>query len=228
MKRAFAPFLIGLTGVAVLIWLGTWQMNRLEWKQGILSDIETRISGPFQDIPPLSAVIPERDRYTPVALTGEIGEGALFVLVSRKQVGPGYLVISPFTLNDGRRILLERGFIAEDQRAADLSRAGETIEVQGNLHWPDDRTSSTPQNDVAKNIWFARDIEEMAEMLGTEPLLVIARKMSPPDQRLTPMPVDTTGIPNDHLQYAITWFSLAAVWALMTALWIRRSIKEGN
>lgn len=228
MKNLAIPLLFGLIGTAILVWLGTWQMQRLEWKRGILDEIDARIDGPFQDIPPLNAVIPERDRYTPVALVGEIGDAELLVLVSQKHVGAGYRVISPYTLNDGRRILLDRGFTPVDQRGADRSRAGETIEVQGNLHWPDDRTSSTPENDVAGNTWFARDIGPMAETFGTEPLLVIARNMSPPDPGVTPLPVDTSGIPNDHLQYAITWFSLAAVWVIMTGafIWRQRNGKE--
>ncbi|SHH85369.1 SURF1 family protein [Marivita hallyeonensis] len=229
VSRLAIPLLFGLIGTAILVWLGTWQMQRLEWKRGILNEIETRIDGPFEAIPPSSAVIPARDRYTPVALIGEIGEEELLVLVSQKRVGAGYRVISPYTLNDGRRVLLDRGVTPVDQRDADRSRAGETVEVQGNLHWPDDRTSSTPENDVGGNTWFARDIDRMSEVLGTEPLLVIARNMSPPDPSVTPLPVDTSGIPNDHLQYAITWYSLAAVWVIMTGafIWRQRKGKEG-
>lgn len=229
MSRIFLPLVTGLIGTAILVGLGTWQMQRLEWKRGILAEIESRIDGPFQDIPPLNAVIPERDRYTPVSLVGEIGDEELLVLVSQKRVGAGYRVISPYTLNDGRRILLDRGFTPVDQRDADRTRAEEEIEVQGNLHWPDDRTSSTPENDVSGNTWFARDIAPMAEQLETEPLLVIARNMSPADPGVTPLPVDTSGIPNDHLQYAITWFSLAVVWLIGTIalVWRLRQTKEG-
>ncbi|MFP7673790.1 SURF1 family protein [Marivita sp. S0852] len=230
MSRYIAPLLFGLVGTALLLWLGTWQMQRLAWKEGILNEIEARIDGPFQDIPPVTAVLPERDRYQPVALIGTIGREELLVLVSQKRVGAGYRVISPYTLNDGRRVLLDRGFIPVDQRNADRSRVDETVEVQGNLHWPDDRNSSTPENDIAGNTWFARDIDVMADALNTEPLLVIARNMSPPDPGVTPLPVDTSGIPNDHLQYAITWYSLAVVWLAMTValIWRQRKGKEGT
>ncbi len=69
----------------------------------------------------------------------------------------------------------------------------------------------------------------MAETLKTEPLLVIARNISPPDPGVTPLPVDTSGIPNDHLQYAITWYSLAVVWLIGTIalVWRLRQTKEG-
>ena len=230
MSRLAVPLLFGLIGTAILVWLGTWQMQRLEWKRGILSEIESRIEGPFRPIPSLGAVIPERDRYAPVSLNGEIGAQELLVLVSQKRVGAGYRIISPYTLDDGRRVLLDRGFAPVDQRDADRTRTDERVEVQGNLHWPDDRTSSTPDNDVAGNTWFARDIAQMAELLGTEPLMVIARNMSPPDAGVTPLPVDTSGIPNDHLQYAITWYSLASIWVIMTGafIWRQRKGKEGT
>jgi surfeit locus 1 family protein len=230
LSRLAVPLLFGLIGTAILVWLGTWQIQRLDWKIGILNEIEERIGGPFQQIPPLSAVVPERDRYQPVALIGEIGADELLVLVSQKRIGAGYRVISPYTLNDGRRILLDRGITPVAQRGANRNRTGETVEVQGNLHWPEDRTSSTPDNDIAGNTWFARDVDQMADALGTEPLMVIARNMSPPDPGVTPLPVDTSGIPNDHLQYAITWYSLALVWMIMTGafIWRQRKGKEGT
>jgi len=221
--------LFGLIGAAILVWLGTWQMQRLDWKLGILSEIEERISGDPAPLPSVEDAVPERDRYQPVSLTGTVGEEEVLVLVSQKRVGAGYRVISPYTLNDGRRILLDRGFTRVDQRDADRSLSG-PVEVEGNLHWPDDRTSSTPENDVAGNTWFARDVAQMADVLNTEPLLVIARNMSPSDAGVTPLPVDTSGIPNDHLQYAITWYSLAVIWVIMTGafIWRQRKGKEGT
>ena len=190
-----------------------------------LTEIETRIAG---DAAPLPAT-PDAatDRYQPVVLNGTVEDRELYVLVSRKRIGAGYLLISPFVTEDGRRILLDRGFIPVDQRDAD--RSGGAVEVEGNLHWPDDRTSSTPANDIDGNTWFARDVAAMAEVLNTESVLVIARNMSPPDPGVTPLPVDTSGIPNDHLQYAITWYSLAVVWLIGTIalVWRLRQTKKG-
>ena len=135
-----------------------------------------------------------------------MGSRALRVLVSRKGSGAGYRVISALELDD-RRILLDRGFV---KVADDIPPSPEgRVTASGNLHWPDDRNASTPQNDVAGNTWFARDLGAMAAELGTEPLLLVARRMSVSDAPVTPLPVDTAGIPNDHLEYAITWFSLA-------------------
>ena len=228
MSRLAVPLIFGLIGTAILVSLGTWQLQRLDWKRGILNEIEARIDGPAAPLPAAEDAVIDRDRYQPVTLTGTLGNGEVLVLVSQKRVGAGYRVISPYILESGRRILLDRGFTPVAQRDADRSVTGE-IAVEGNLHWPDDRTSSTPENDVAGNTWFARDVDQMADVLDTEPLLVIARNMSPSDVGVTPLPVDTSGIPNDHLQYAITWFSLAAVWVVMTGafIWRQRKGKEG-
>ena len=225
MSRIALPLLTGLIGTAILVWLGAWQLQRLEWKQGILNQIESRIGGDPASLPAIGD--PDADRYQPVQLTGTVEADELYVLVSQKRIGAGYRVISPFVTDEGRRILLDRGFIPVADR--DNARDGGEKDVTGNMHWPDDRTSSTPDNDIAGNTWFARDIDPMAEALNTEPLLVIARNMSPADPGVTPLPVDTSGIPNDHLQYAITWFSLAAVWLIGTIalVWRLRQTKEG-
>lgn len=222
MNRVIAPVIIGLLGAAILVWLGTWQIQRLAWKQGVLAEIETTIAGDAQPLPQL--ISPEDQRYLPVSLAGTAETDGLYVLDSVKRQGPGWRVITAFQTEDGRRVLIDRGFTPTDQKATVL--AGGDGDVTGNLLWPDDRNASTPENDTTKNIWFARDVALMAEALQTEPLLVIVRSMTPADTHVTPLPVDTSGIPNDHKQYAITWFSLAVVWLIMTALWIRRRLTE--
>lgn len=224
MTRFLIPLIFGLTGAAVLISLGVWQMQRLTWKQGVLAQIETRIKAAPVALP--AAPDPQADKYLPVRATGLISGPEAHVLVSVKRVGPGYRIISVFE-TEGRRILLDRGFVADEDKTADRSPL--TATVEGNLHWPDDRNSSTPDNDTAANIWFARDIDQLAADLQTEPILLIARATSEADPAVTPLPVDTAGIPNDHLQYAVTWFSLALVWLAMTGyfLWRTRRTAEG-
>lgn len=219
MKRILAPLLFGLLGAAILVSLGNWQIRRLAWKEEILDRIEATIAGPELPLP--AAPDPEAQRYLPVALTGEIEAEALRVLVSVKQRGAGYRLISAMTLDDGRRVLVDRGFMPLE--TVPVLKTG-PVEVRGNLNWPDDRNSSTPENDVAGNTWFARDVDQMAAELGTAPYMVIARAMTPTDQGVSPMPVSTSGIANDHMQYAITWYSLAVVWLLMTGVWIARRL----
>ena len=96
------------------------------------------------------------------------------------------------------------------------------VTVTGNLHWPDETDGFTPDNDVAGNTWFARDVEALAAHLDTEPVLIIAAAVSPTDPSVTPLPVTSAGIPNNHLGYAIQWFGLAFVWLGMTAFLVWR------
>lgn len=222
MTRFLFPLLIGLAGAAVLIGLGTWQVQRLAWKEGVLDQIESRISADPVALP--KAPDPERDRYLSVVVEGTILPGELKVLVSRRNIGAGYRIIAPFVTEDGRRILIDRGFVLDD--AKDTVRSLGPVEVSGNLLWPDEVDGFTPDPDTATDTWFARDLPAMANALDTEPVLVVAS--TPTDTGIEPMPVDTQGIPNDHLQYAITWFSLAAVWLAMTLLFLRRQSARQN
>ena len=79
----------------------------------------------------------------------------------------------------------------------------------------------TPEPDLDTNTWFARDVPKLASVLDALPVLLIARTTSEADASVTPLPVDSAGIPNDHLQYAITWFSLALIWLVMTGFFLR-------
>jgi surfeit locus 1 family protein len=220
-RKMIIPALFGLIGTGVLIWLGVWQLQRLEWKQGILSEIEQKMVAVPVAILPQN---PQQDRskYLSMKVSGTIQTPELHVLVSRKRIGAGYRIIVPFQMAD-RRVLLDRGFVLVEEK--NQSRPTTDVTITGNLHWPDDRNSATPQNEVSGNIWFARDLDQMAKLLGTEPLLIVARSHT--GDGIDPIAVDTSGIANDHLQYAITWFSLAIVWLGMTLflLWrIKRPI----
>ncbi len=215
-RRMIAPLLFGLIGAAILVGLGTWQMQRLAWKEGILAQIEARLG----DTPVALPAVPDpvADRYLPVSVTGALVGEPIFVLTSDRAAGPGYRVVQRFDTDGGRPIMVDRGYLPEDRRAAPRSD-GETV-VTGTLHWPSETDSFTPPPDTARGIWFARDVPAMAAALATEPVLVVAR--SDTGDGITPLPVDTTGIPNNHLQYAITWFCLAAVWLGMTVLLLWR------
>lgn len=224
MRRVIFLLIVSGAGLAVLIGLGTWQLQRMTWKEGILATIDARIGGePAESLP--AGPDREADKYRPVRLRGEIGQPDLFVVTSIKEIGPGYRVISPFTLADGRRILIDRGFVAGQDKPAERLRGPAAI--TGHIHWPQEVDSYTPAPDVDGGIWYARDADAMAQQLDTEPVMVILRE--PPQgeaANLRPVPVDTASIPNNHLQYAITWFSLAFIWAAMSLYFLRRSRPE--
>lgn len=216
IRRTLIPLMFGAIGVGILLGLGFWQLSRLAQKEAYLADLAARIEAMPVALP--ATPDPVADRFLPVITTGTFAGEALTVLVSRKQIGPGVRIIEAFVTDMGRRILVDRGFVAEADRGAD--HAASADEVTGNLHWPQEVDSYTPAPDAAAGLWFARDVPAMAAALNTDAVLVIAR--SDTGGGVEALAVDTSGTPNDHLQYAITWFSLAIVWAGMTALLLSR------
>lgn len=221
MRRYVFPVLMGVVGVAILMSLGFWQLRRMEEKRVYLDAIEARISNtPI----PLPAVPEEaRDKFQAVTVEGRFTGEYLEVLAGQKGASPGVMVVEAFALPDGRRIMVQRGFVEEEARG--VPRSAQVAKVEGNLHWPDDTNAFTPPPDAKTGLWFARDVPAMAAKLNTEPTLIVAR--GPTGDGIAPMPVDTSGIPNDHWGYAIQWFLLAATWAGMTLflLWRIRTRK---
>lgn len=225
MRRILFPLVAGAGGVAVLLALGLWQVRRLHWKEALIGAIESQIVADPVAFDGLAGPDPATDRFRPVRLSGRTTGQEALVLSGRKNVGAGFEVIAVFETEGGRRILLDRGFLPEAGRG--MVRPSVALTVTGNLHWPDETDAFTPAPDVSAGLWFARDVPAIAAALKTEPVMVVARVVEGDPQGIEPVPVDTAGIPNDHQQYAATWFSLAAVWAGMTVffLWrIRRRV----
>ena len=215
MKRIWFIVFIGFAGIACLLYLGMWQVDRLYWKVDVLKKIDQKIAA----APVLLPAEPSESvhKYLSVEISGQLLQESIQVLASKKRYGAGYRIIHVFRTN-GRRLLVDLGFVGlETDYDIDLSS---DISLVGNLHWPDELDNFTPEPDLENNIWFARDVERVASALQTEPILIILKDSTLKDKNIKPMPIDTTHIPNDHLQYAITWFSLAIIWALMSCLFI--------
>lgn len=221
MRRYLFPVILGVSGVAVLMSLGFWQLARMEEKRAYLDEIETRIANAPIPLP----AVPEEGphKFQAVTTEGRFTGEYLEVLAGQKGATPGVMVIEAFALPDGRRIMVQRGFIEEEVRQ--VPRPPHEAKIEGNLHWPDDTSSSTPPPDQKTGLWFARDVPAMAAKLQTEPTLIVAS--APTGDGIAPMPVDTSGIPNNHWGYAIQWFLLATTWAGMTVflLWRIRTRK---
>ena len=220
--RLIFPAVIGFLGAAALFWLGVWQLDRLEWKESVLAEIDARIVAEPVPIPENPTIF--EHQFLPVEASGEYGPQSINVLASTKQVGAIYRIIAPFRTTQGRMILVDRGFVLDELR--DAPRPIGVASITGNLHWPDEIDSYTPEPDLKAGIWFARDIAKMAEHLNTEPVLVVLRETSQTDNGLTPLPVDSSGIPNDHFEYAVTWFGLCIVWLAMSGLMIWRRLHQ--
>ena len=219
--RIAAPILFGVLGTAALLMLGAWQISRLQWKEARIAEMDSRLKAPAVDLP--ATVGPKTHDFRKVRVRGSFREGrqAAF-LTSQKPDGPGYRIITAFAAEDGRAILIDRGYVPEAMRN-EIPPPQTSLIIEGVLRWPDETTTMTPAPDLELGLWFARDVPALAAALATEPILVVATgggeagaddwpRRSPP--RINP--------PNDHLEYAITWFSLAAIWAVMGVLLVRR------
>ncbi|MCF3972875.1 SURF1 family protein [Paracoccus salsus] len=211
MKRYLFPAVLGAVGCAILISLGMWQLQRMAWKEDMLAQIRARIEAPAV---PLPERIDPGMKYMPVTVSGTTTGDEIDVLSGSKEQGGGYQVVSRFLTDDGRAILLDRGFIP--QQARHMDRGPVRLKVRGNLHWPEERSGSTPAPNLDENIWFARDVPAMAKALDTEPILVVASVVEGDAQGVEPIPVAIEGIPNNHLSYALQWFMIAVAWAGMT------------
>ena len=220
-SRQIAFSIFAVAGLALLLALGTWQVQRMHWKAGLLAEMEAELYAAPGALP--ARIDPGADQWRAVAAEGRFtGEDAL-VMASRKGVGPGWLLVSVFETG-GRRVLVDRGFLRDSLR--EVPRPGVEAAITGNLHWPDEVGRFTPDPDLERGLWYARDVPALAEVLGAEPALVILRTTSEGAPAAVPTPLDTAHVPDNHLNYAITWFSLAAIWAVMTTvlLWrMRRS-----
>ena len=152
-----------------------------------------------------------------VKVKGILEHKSIFILIPVKGSGAGFRVVTPFKLKDGSKILIDRGVIKEKEKAR-LETLGKERVVVGYLSWPNETDYFTPEPNLERNIWFSRDTEKMARFLEAQPILVVATQ-----NRLDPsikMQDPTNDIPNNHLQYAITWFMMSILWFGMSVYFV--------
>lgn len=220
----------GLVGTAILLSLGFWQVDRMSQKREIIAGIEARTLHAPVALP--AAPASDSDRYRAVAAEGRFDGREVHVLSSRDGVGPGVRVIAAFETDAGRRVLVDRGFLSDaGRRARTASGSDEAVELIGNLDWPRDSDRFTPDPDLGRNLWFSREVAPIAAFLETEPVMIVLRSSTESAPDVLPVPLESFDIRDDHLEYALTWFSLAVIWAGMTAMlaWrMRRGDDQGT
>jgi surfeit locus 1 family protein len=235
------PALIVFAG---LIALGTWQLERKAWKEALIETLTARLAAPPGPLPPpqawaaLGAADAEYRRVSfGVIFTG--GTAALVYAAPsafRPDVsGPGFWVMAPARLAGGNVVVVNRGFIpaaaaADFEQAAEKTRgtdtvAAATIEVVGAVRWPDATHWYTPKNDTAHNLWFVRDPAVIAAAKGWGPVAPFyVEQESPVPESGWPQPGKlVVRLPNNHLQYAVTWYGLALVLVVVFAFYARSS-----
>lgn len=223
-KRSWplGPLVIGVGGFSILIALGVWQFSKVQWKNAIIADAEQRLMADPVGLPAVPD--PVRDDYQRVAFEGRFvnGEESYF-LTSLPPFGPGFDVIVPFETVGGRRVLVDRGFVPQALRDP-AERTDTMVEdvttVEGVLRWPQDTSAWSLEADLPKREFYSRTVAPLADFMQTEPILVIASETGGPGwPRGSAAQVN---IRNQHLPYAIQWFAIAAAWALMSIVWLRK------
>lgn len=220
---------------AILVGLGIWQAQRLAWKEGLLATIEARTHSAPQPL----AAIEERERragdvdYWPVTVHGTFLHSGERHFLSTWQGMSGFDVITPLKLDDGRFVLVNRGFVPYAQKDPATRPQGEIageVEVTGLARNAPLAKPSwlVPDNEPAENIFFWKDLPQMAATAGLPAGAVVLPFLIDADAAPNPGGLPVGGVtivdlPNNHLQYALTWFGLAgALLAVVLTWFIRR------
>ncbi|MEX2518078.1 MAG: SURF1 family protein [Paracoccaceae bacterium] len=222
-RRSFIAF--GALGVAVLIGLCVWQMQRLAWKESVIGTLEARLSAAPTPLP--ASFDPAVQEFSRVVVSGRLdgvigahGFADAPLLTSMRPQGPGYRVIQPFETEDGRRIMIDRGYVPISEKNENGAASKPTPAPQGNLtiigalRWPDEGGGGA--YGVNDNVWTMRDLDEMARLFNAEPVLIVAETSTAVGDWPIPQPIEAVNVPNNHLEYALTWGTLASIWAAMT------------
>ncbi|MEQ8347155.1 MAG: SURF1 family protein [Sneathiellaceae bacterium] len=232
---ALVPTLITLPSLVVLIVLGTWQMERLAWKSDLLDRIHERMAGPAEPLPQ-GELSPAAWEYRRVTVTGRYLPAQEFHLLATSPRGnAGFHVITPLQrADDGELLLIDRGWVpaerkAPEQRPGSGPPEGE-VQVTGVVRKPWPQGWFVADNDVAGNLWFWPDLAAMGAALGrpVEPYMVEVDAREDPET-VFPMGGQTrVNIPNNHLEYALTWYGFAVALAVIYLLWHRRRGQEAQ
>ncbi|HRK23890.1 MAG TPA: SURF1 family protein [Beijerinckiaceae bacterium] len=234
-SRLLIPALVTVPSLAVLIGLGAWQWQRMGEKHVLIATVQERsIQTP--------EAFPAADRwasldlaslaYRPVTVSGTFDHGreAHVFFSLAKPVngvgGPGYLIVTPLLVEGGGVVLINRGFVPADRKEPASRQPGQAVgpvTLTGLIRLPEARNRFAGENDPAKNVFYLRNPDEIARAKRLDHVapVLIDQRAPMPEGRL-PMPgVTQIDIPNNHFQYALTWWSLAGCLAAIFALFAR-------
>ena len=219
-RLGWAAYVLALAAFAVLIGLGTWQIQRLGWKNELLATIEARRTSAPVDLAEVEkqfAATADVD-YQAMRVSGEFLHDKEQFFFATFKGETGFYVYTPLRLADGRYIFVNRGFVPYELK----DRAKRPLEVLGNVAisglarnpLPAKPSILVPDNDLGGNIYYWKDIAAMTANAGFDAVNVVPFFL---DADAAPNPgglprggVTLIELPNNHLQYAVTWYGLAA------------------
>ncbi|MEM7045232.1 MAG: SURF1 family protein [Pseudomonadota bacterium] len=233
MQRFVLPLLV-VTGTFLLLGLGTWQMQRLAWKEGLIAAREAGLSKPPTPLPQLfsTAADAEAFDFRNVTVTGVFRHDLEQLFGARARAGVlGHHVLTPLLPTDGPAVLVDRGWVPSD-KAHPASRSegqlpGE-VSISGIARYraADRPGAFTPDNDPKAAQWYHYDLQAMEEALGIALSPVVIEVDDVPNPGGLPIGGRTViQLTNNHLQYAVTWYGLAA--ALVGVYIVFRRVRPG-
>lgn len=218
LRPALWPTLISLPILVLSLGLGVWQMERREWKHQILDRIaQNQAAEPL----PLNGLLthdPLVFEYGRVRTAGTFLHDKEFYLAARSLKNKvGLQVVTPLRTDDGRIVLFNRGWIPQESKSPAKRAEGQVagrVELTGIVRRNQERRQFAPENEPDKNVWFHVDVPLMRHLAGAPADPKLDAFFLDADAAPNPGGVPIGGqthldIPNDHLQYAITWFLLA-------------------
>ncbi|HJQ58444.1 MAG TPA: SURF1 family protein [Vineibacter sp.] len=220
-QPTFWPTVFAVPAVLVMLGLCLWQVQRMAWKEALIDRLRSRLSQPAADVATVAAD-PAAAEYRKIRLSGTFLHDKEFYLLARSlNRNVGLQVVTPLRLESGDVVLFNRGWIPETRkdpvRRADGQLAGVvTLEGVVRLTEADIGGWFVPKNQPDRNIWLTMDVTEMRRAAGLPPAPSLRgdRWWVAADATANPggFPIGgqtRVNLPNDHLQYAITWFLLA-------------------
>lgn len=212
-----------IVGVALLLGLGSWQVYRLGWKQDLIAERTAQLDAVPVALPTTGAAAAGL-MWHPVEVTGRFVHDEELHLGARSQRGNvGFHVLTPLVRDDGPAVLVNRGWVPTDNKAAETRALGQVdgvVTVRGIATPGAGSNAFTPDNDPARNFWFYVDYPEMAAAVERDLLPVVVDADTTANPGGFPIGGQTRlDIPNDHLQYAITWYLLALTLVVVYVAW---------
>jgi surfeit locus 1 family protein len=243
LRRLALPGLATLLALAVLVALGTWQVQRLVWKEALIARVDARLKAVPEPAPGPSAwagLDLDEAEYLPVRVRGTFDHAKeihLFTSLSQPQgrfAGIGYLVFTPLATPDGWTVFVNRGFVPEARKGsasrAEGQAAGE-VEIRGLLRRPEQRGWTSVSDDPLGNRWYTRDLGAFATQARVPPEKLAPYLIDAFADPALPGGVPQGGetivnFPNSHLGYAITWYGLAAALVGVFVVFARWRLRE--
>lgn len=209
---------------ALLVALGVWQLERLQWKLGLIEQIRRNMAAPAISLDQALHLGIARAQYRRVAASGTFDAAQENYLYTTGPEGrPVYHVLSPLRLAGGAALMVDRGYIPISLRnpaARPGTEPNGHVEFVGIFRSPDKPGLFTPPPDLRNRVWFARDVEAMASYDHLRLVAPVVLEAVATAGQTWPRGGQTRiDLPNDHLQYALTWFLLAAALVAVYLAW---------